>query len=161
MRSGSVLSVLSKAFPQSSCRKSLLLKLRTCQWTSSTPRTLSQRHVPPFRPTFQVMEVEEEFDDGFTTLTHATTIWLWMWRYTRLAATFLAWGFRLHQVHHRRRLVLKFDPCRVQSRRLHGDVVKFWVHKRGAGRTRCSANPREGLLDNDCDAEVPDHDQDQ
>ena len=57
--------------------------------------------------------------------------------------------------------MLKFDPSRVQSRRLHGDVVKFWVHKRGVGRSRCTANSWEGLLVNGCDEEAPDHNQEQ
>ena len=105
-------------------------------------------------PTFHVMEVEDMFDDGFTILSHATTIWLSTWRYTGLPDTSLAWGFRLHQVQNRRRSVLKFDPSRVQSRRLHGDVVKFWVHKRGVGRSRCTANSWEGLLVNGCDEEA-------
>ena len=118
-------------------------------------------YLTPFRPTFQVMEAEDKFDDGFTILSYATTIWLSMWRYTGLPDTSLAWGFRLHQVQNRRRSVLKFDPSRVQSRRLHDDMVKFWVHKRGVGRSRCIASPWEGLLVNDCDEEAPDHDEEQ
>ena len=57
--------------------------------------------------------------------------------------------------------MLQLDPSRVQSRRLRGDVVKFWVQKRGAGRSCSRATPWEGLLEDDCDEEAPDHDQDQ
>ena len=115
---------------------SLLFLLRTCQWTSRTPRALSLRAirarvlhvlgtVPPDLP-------GHGSGGGVSRCYPMTLRFGSVWRYTRLAGTSLAWGFRLHQVHKRRRSVLKFHPSRVQSGCLHGDMVKVL----GAGARR-------------------------